>query len=445
MKTRLSLNFFASVVAVLAALLFVTTSAQAQMSDTEKKAAARAAYQEGVKLQDEGKAGEALIRFESAQKLFDAPTHLLHIAECQALTGRLVESSETYETLARKTLPPGAPDAFVQAQSQGQAELGPLRARIPTLRVTTKPGPQQVQNLAINVNGVAMPVELLGIARPLNPGTYRFSAQAVGYATAAPIDVPLGEKEQKSVELLLVQRGGAGAVVVAPPVGPGQPPPPPYTNPDQPPKPKPQGATSTGLLFGIRGGGAVPGGTYAKGNPDGDAVTDHATAGGAFGIDAYLRLVKILLLGATFEYAALGTPDLIPSVPKNTTVSTSAHATYFGVNLGILPSVDHVSFIGDVGLGSRALVTGISGGGVDTSTTLRGLEFQLGLGISCPVGPIRLVPRANIGLGSFSSGTTTARGVEQNFDVQSVNKGTHSFIFIGLAAYFSLDIGQKSE
>ena len=95
MKTRLSFARFA----VLAALLFVTTSARAQMSDTEKKAAARAAYQEGVKLQDEGKASEALVRFESAQKLFSAPTHLLHIAECQALTGRLVEASETYETL----------------------------------------------------------------------------------------------------------------------------------------------------------------------------------------------------------------------------------------------------------------------------------------------------------------------------------------------------------
>ena len=72
MKTRLFFVTFAAV----AALLFSTTSARAQMSDTEKKAAARAAYQEGVKLQDDGKAGEALARFESAQKLFDAPTHV---------------------------------------------------------------------------------------------------------------------------------------------------------------------------------------------------------------------------------------------------------------------------------------------------------------------------------------------------------------------------------
>ncbi len=437
MKTRRFFHFFVASFAVLAALL-LTTSARAQMSDTEKKAAARAAYQEGVKLQDDGKAADALVRFESAQKLFGAPTHLLHIAECQALTGRLVESSETYETLARQSLPPGSPDAFVQAQNQGQAELPALRARIPSLRVTVKPGPQQVQNLAVNVNGVSVPNELLGIARPLNPGTYRFTAQAVGWSTPQHIDVPLAEKEQKSVELTMVQGGAGAAVVVPPPIG-G--PPPPYTgnNPDQP-KPKPQGATSTGLLFGVRGGASVPGGEYANGA----AMSDKAKAGGAFGIDVYARLVKILLIGATFDYAALGTPDTIPNLRSGSSVSTSAHATYFGVNLGILPSVDHVSFIGDVGLGSRTLATSVTGGGAafpDSDGSATGLEFAIGAGLSAPIGPIRLVPRANLGVGSFSSSKVNSVAL----DIPSNGRGTHTFFFIGLAAYYSLDIGQKSE
>ena len=452
MKTRLNVHLVTSAVAVLAALLVTTvsTGARAQMSDTEKKAAARAAYQEGVKYQDEGKAADALVRFESAQKLFDAPTHLLHIAECQALTGRLVEASETYELLSRKTLAPGAPDAFVQAQQQGLAELPPLRARIPTLRVTTKLGPQQAQNLAINVNGVAMPVELLGIARPLNPGTYRFSAQAVGYATTAPIDVPLGEKEHKSVELTLVAKAGAGAppIVVVPPSG-GPTPPPPYVGPEQP-KPKPTGVSSLGALFGIRGGASVPAGTYRK-NPNTTkdvAMGDVATAGGAFGIDAYLRLAKILLLGATFEYDGLGMPDSAVDTSKvssGTQVSTSTQATYIGVNLGILPNVDHVSFIGDVGLGSRTLSQSVSGGAVDISGSNTGLEFQLGAGLSCPVGPIRLVPRANLGVGAFSSEKAKIGSAETSGDIASNVRGIHTFIFIGLAAYYSLDLSPKTE
>lgn len=175
--------------------------------ESDRKPAARAAYTEGVRLQDDGKFAEALSRFETAQKFFDAPTHLLHMAECQVMLGRLVEASETYESLSRKTLPAGAPDAFVAAQRQGKAELGPLRARVPTLRITTKPDSSQLAGLQVNVNGVSMPPELVGIPRPLNPGLYRISATARGHATTTSIDVPLAEKEQKSVELVLVPGG----------------------------------------------------------------------------------------------------------------------------------------------------------------------------------------------------------------------------------------------
>lgn len=175
--------------------------------DSERKPAARAAYIEGVQLQEQKKYAEALVRFETAQKFFDAPTHLLHIAECQVQLGRLVEASETYEVLSRKSLPAGAPDAFVEAQKQGKAEVGSVRARVPTLRITTKPDTAQLQGLQVLINGVGVPNELIGIARPLNPGLYRLTATARGYATASSVEIPLGEKEQKSIELVLVPSG----------------------------------------------------------------------------------------------------------------------------------------------------------------------------------------------------------------------------------------------
>jgi len=441
MKTRPLSLAYVFALAIVAALSFVSTRASAQMSDTEKKAAARAAYQEGVKLQDDGKFADALVRFESAQKLFDAPTHLLHIAECQALTGRLVEASETYETLSHKTLPPGSPDAFTQAQQQGQAELPALRARIPSLRVTVKPGPQQVQNLQVNVNGVNMPNELLGIARPLNPGTYRFSAQAVGWSTAAPIDVPLGEKEQKSVELTLQQVAGGGAAVVVAP-GPGHqtaPPPPPYAaNPDKPTKPRPTGGpTSSGLLLGLHGGAVIPTGEVANNVK----ASDFASAGGGGGIDIYGRLVKMLLLGATFEYAGLGAPKTVSGQTGN--FDASASTSYVGVNLGIVPNIDKVSFIGDIGLGSRTATRKLTSalGGATNELSVSGLEFALSAGVSIPAGPIRIVPKTSIGVGSFSSGK--ANGSSQ--DIASADRGTHAFIFLGLAAFYSLDFGAKPD
>jgi hypothetical protein len=437
MKTRLTSVAFA-VIATLLFLTSLTTRANAQMSDTEKKAAARAAYQEGVKLQDEGKPAEALPRFESAQKLYDAPTHLLHIAECQALTGRLVEASETYELLARKTLPPGSPEAFSQAQQQGQAELPALRARIPTLRVNVKPGPAQVQNLQVNVNGVIMPNELIGIARPLNPGTYRFSAQAVGWSTQAPKDVPLGEKEQKSVDLELVQSAGApvGAVVVAPP------PPAPYGgNPDKPPVKAPQsGPTSSGLLLGLHAGAVIPAGNVTKGIK----TEDFATTGGGGGIDIAVRLARMLLLGGVFEYASLGAPKTSSNIPTGVTADTSVSTTYVGINIGIIPNVDKVSFMGDIGLGSRAATLKQTQNGQTAETSVKGLEFALGLGVSIPAGPIRIVPKTTIGIGSFSSGDVTSpTGIKSSGTIDSTNRETHTFIMIGVAAFYSLDFGQK--
>lgn len=410
-----------------AAVLSLATTSHAQISETEKKAAARAAYQEGVKLQDDGKFEEALKRFEAAEKLFDAPTNLLRLAECQAMTGLLVEASETYETLARKTFPPGAPEAFMQAQQQGRAELPALRSRIPTLRVTTKPGPQQVPNLQLNVNGVTMPVELLGIARPLNPGLYRFSAQGTGWSTLQAVDVPLGERDQKSIELTLV-RGAAAPVVVAPPL------PPPYTSTPDKPKPNVLGPTSGGLLIGLHGGVLVPSGDAFEGTK----FSDVAKTGGAGGLDFYGRFAKMWLVGAKFQYASLGART---TSTTSGTVEFTTTATYIGVNVGILPNVDKVSFLGDVGIGSRTLRENavLTSSRASDNASLAGVEGEINLGLSIPAGPIRLVPKTTLGFGSFSSGKLNA----QSADIDATKRATHLSAFLGLAGYYSLDFGSK--
>lgn len=174
------------------------------MSDSEKKATARAAYLDGVALQDAKNCQEALARFETAQKYYPAPTHQLHIAQCQAATGKLVEAQETYESLVHATLEKGAPDAFKQAQDDGQKELTALRPRIPTLRVTVTPDAKGLSQLIIKSNGNPYPNELLGIARPTNPGHYKVTAWAAGYKEATA-EVDVAEASPKVVELKLVK------------------------------------------------------------------------------------------------------------------------------------------------------------------------------------------------------------------------------------------------
>jgi hypothetical protein len=174
----------------------------AQMSDPERKAAARAAYAEGVDLQKKKDCAGALPRFETAQRLFDAPTHLLHIAQCQAQTGRLVEAQENYSTLSHLVLPPGAPAAFKEAKEAGRAELTRLTPRVPTLRVETSPAANTLKNVVVQVNGTQMPAELVGVARPLNPGRYHVTVTAAPNRSGAG-DAELKEGEAKSLEVKL--------------------------------------------------------------------------------------------------------------------------------------------------------------------------------------------------------------------------------------------------
>lgn len=175
------------------------TAPPPSMSESERKSTARAAFQEGMQLLEKNPA-EALTKFQAAQKIFDAPTHIYRIGQCLGAMGRLVEAQEVYEVLTRRDLPANAPDAFKEAQDAGRKDLEKVRTRIPTLRILVLPPPASLQNLVLQVNGAVMPSELVGIARPVNPGTYRITATAKDMKTS-PVELKLEESTQKSVEL----------------------------------------------------------------------------------------------------------------------------------------------------------------------------------------------------------------------------------------------------
>jgi hypothetical protein len=176
---------------------------ESSISDSERKASARAAYQEGVEMQGQKSWPQALARFQYAQRLFDAPTHLLHIAQCMVVTGKLVEAQETYETLTHRELPAGAPEPFRDAVEVGKRELAELRPRIPTLRIEVRPAPSTLRNLALTMNGRPLPSEVIGIARPVNPGKYVITATAWGVPASKPVEVTLAESDTRTVEVKL--------------------------------------------------------------------------------------------------------------------------------------------------------------------------------------------------------------------------------------------------
>jgi tetratricopeptide (TPR) repeat protein len=185
-----------------AKLVAEKSSAPNDMPEAEKRSTARAAFQEGVALQEGGKCSDAIARFQTAQRLYDAPTHQLHLAQCLAATGKLLDAQETYESLTRAKLDAQAPDAFKKAQEAGARELPAVRARVPTLRLTLAPTPASFDDVVIQVNGTHVPADLLGVARPMNPGLYKIEVTGgSGHATA---EVELKEHMVKLVELRLM-------------------------------------------------------------------------------------------------------------------------------------------------------------------------------------------------------------------------------------------------
>jgi len=391
------------------ATLLGARAANADLSDAERRSSARALFFEGVSLQDKGNFAEALRKFEGAEKLFNAPTHLLHIAECQAMLGKLLESAETYRSLAREVLPSGSPEAFAQAQKQGAAELPGVEARIPTLKINVSPSPAQLQNLTVLVNGSALPVELVGVARPVNPGAYKVSAYANGFTQAQPDEANLKERDQSTVNITLKPAaGGTPAVVIVDPNGTSPPitttpatsttttpAPPPYTTSTPSSPPQTQG-TSAGILLGVHGGGFFPAGTGSQ--------------SGAFGagINLSLRFARYFQLGIRGE----------------STIGSGSPSRQGALFAAFTTSATKTSFYGELSLGSRSLTSTvdldtISPYSKDSSSGTLGLR----IGIWIPAGDWRFLPAVGGDSGKFSDETI-------------------STYYVGLGLYRAFDFGK---
>ncbi len=179
-----------------------TAAPSVQMSENDRRSAARAAFLEGAQLQEQNNCALALLRFRTAQKFVSAPTHLFRIGQCSAAIGKLVDAQEAYESLARLDLGPNPPEAFTRAVDNGRAELALLKPRIPQLRVQVQPAAASIPGLVVQINGAAIPNEVIDLLRPTDPGAYRLTASAPGYKEARQ-ELKLGEGTQRTVVLEL--------------------------------------------------------------------------------------------------------------------------------------------------------------------------------------------------------------------------------------------------
>jgi len=156
------------------------------------RAAARTAGYEGVRAYESGDLAVAVDKLGRAFDVAKIPTLGLWYARALAKNGNLVEASERYGEVMRLEVTEGKIKEQRQAQADAGSELEALKPRIPSLTLTV---PGASDDCEVTLDGSAVPMKLLALAAPINPGTHRVQAKQGGETVEATFAIAEGERK----------------------------------------------------------------------------------------------------------------------------------------------------------------------------------------------------------------------------------------------------------
>ncbi len=185
----------APVALVAVAIAAAATPALAQSA--ADVATARDLFREGLRLRDQGKVDEALVKLRAAHDLYDTPPSSLELARTLAMKGELAEAEETANAVRR--IPASSKESAHSraARAEAQKLATDLHARVPTLTITAAGA---VDGVTLTLDGEPMPSSLLGIARRLDPGEHTVVAKTPR-GQVVTRKVTLAERDAKTLEL----------------------------------------------------------------------------------------------------------------------------------------------------------------------------------------------------------------------------------------------------
>jgi tetratricopeptide (TPR) repeat protein len=138
----------------------------------EMRTAARDLATQGAQAFEAGQYAEASDFFRRAHELVAAPSIALLQARSLAKLGHLIEAIDIYEQTARLKLPADAPGAYLLAVESAHGEMEGVRKRLPRLKLTVI-GLGRDQAARVTIDDKLTPGALLGVERPIDPGTHR--------------------------------------------------------------------------------------------------------------------------------------------------------------------------------------------------------------------------------------------------------------------------------
>lgn len=179
--------------------LAVSTILPISASAFAQGALAGDAFEQGLELQKQGKFADALAAFQRARANDPTPMAALHVAECEAATGRLVRAEEHLQALVATPIREGSPAAAYAAQAQARIELTELSPRMPHVRIRVSPPVDEAVSLTID--GIAVDPRRATAPQAVDPGVHDIVATASGDRRASST---IRVREGQTAEALLV-------------------------------------------------------------------------------------------------------------------------------------------------------------------------------------------------------------------------------------------------
>ncbi len=192
-------------VAVAVALLMLPVSPAAGQFESvgaeprgnaSRKAAARALFEEGLKLLEAEHWAAAVDRFERARKLHASPRITYNLSVGLIQQGRLVYASELLRELT------GTAAVERSVQSAAEERLQTLRERIGTLTITVE---GDLSRTTLELDSRPLETALLDVAIPVDPGDHRVVARREGQELVSRT-IAVEEGQARRVQLALPAR-----------------------------------------------------------------------------------------------------------------------------------------------------------------------------------------------------------------------------------------------
>lgn len=151
-------------------ILLVSVSALAEGAPSDDP------FEQGLELQEQGKFADALSAFQRARAKNPTPMVALHVAECEAATGRLARAEEHLRGLVAAPIREGSPAAFYATQAQASVELDKVSPRVAHLRIRVSSSLDD--DLSLAVDGIAVDPAHRAEPQAVDPGVHEIVATA---------------------------------------------------------------------------------------------------------------------------------------------------------------------------------------------------------------------------------------------------------------------------